>query len=121
MELTESPPAGSFILSLANRNRSLENVTILSGQNLQAGAVLGKVASSGKYVAFDNDATDGSQTAAGILLAPCDASEGDKQAAIVAREAEVNEHELVWDEDNDTADIAAGLAELITLQIIPRG
>lgn len=121
MELTESPHAGGFVLSLANRNRSLENVTILSGQDLQAGAVLGKVTSSGKYVAFDNDATDGSQTVAGVLLAACDASDGDQQAAIVARDAEVNEHELVWDEDNDTADITAGLAELITLGIIPRG
>lgn len=121
MELNEGPHAGGFILSLANRNRSLENVTIASGQTLQAGTVLGKITSTGHYAAFDNDATDGTGTAAGILLADCDASAGAKAAAIVARDAEVNEHELVWDENNDTADIAAGLTELIALGIIPRG
>lgn len=40
---TEDYPAGSAIASEANGTRSRESVTILSGQNLKANAVLGKV------------------------------------------------------------------------------
>jgi len=40
---TENLHAGNFIASEANGTRSRETVTILSGQDLRAGAVLGKV------------------------------------------------------------------------------
>jgi hypothetical protein len=39
---TEGQHAGEFILSEANWNRSRDNVTVLSGQNLKAGAVVGR-------------------------------------------------------------------------------
>lgn len=120
MALNESPHAGGFILSLANGFRSIDNVTIAANQKLEAGTVLGKVTATGHYVAYDNDNTNGSQAAAGILLHPIDTTGGTKQAAIVARDAEVNEHELVWDEDNGTSDILAGIADLKALGIIVR-
>lgn len=41
--LTEGKYAGEFIISEANGQRSREAITILSGQNLVAGAVLGKI------------------------------------------------------------------------------
>lgn len=121
MALNESPHAGGFILSLANGFRSIDNVTIAAGQTLQAGTVLGKVTATGHYVAYDNDNTNGSQAAAGVLLHPVDTTDGaTKQAAMIARDAELNEHELVWDEDNGTSDIANGLADLKALGIIVR-
>ena len=43
MSLSEGSHAGEFLLSEANGTKSRENVTLLSGQNLKAGAVLGKV------------------------------------------------------------------------------
>src|SRR5690606_5214096 len=120
MALNETPHAGGFILSEANGKRSRENITIASGENLQAGAVLGKITANGHYAAYDNDATNGVQTAAGILLAAVDATGGAKPGVAIVRDAEVNEHELVWDEDNDTSDITAGVADLLALGIILR-
>jgi hypothetical protein len=62
-----------------------ETVTIASGQNLAAGTVVGKVTVGGKYIAYDNGAVDGSETAAGVLLYAVDASGGDKKGVILAR------------------------------------
>jgi hypothetical protein len=62
-----------------------ETVTVLSGQNLLAGTVLGTVTASGKVKAYDNDAVDGSQTASGILLFAVDASGGDKKGVALVR------------------------------------
>ena len=38
-------------------------ITVLSGETLEAGAVLGKVTASGKYKALDPAAVDGSEVA----------------------------------------------------------
>lgn len=55
-------------------------VTILSGQNLTRGAVLGRITASGKYTLSASGATDGSQTPDCILVSDTDASGGDKAA-----------------------------------------
>lgn len=52
-------------------------VTILSGQNLAAGAVIGKVTASGKYILSLSAAEDGSETPIAILMEAVDASGGD--------------------------------------------
>jgi len=79
------------ILSEANGHRSRETVTILSGQNLKAGAVVGIVTASGKYKIADNvtPASDGSQTAKAVLLEDVDASAADKPGLVLRRDAEV--------------------------------
>ena len=59
-----------------------DTVTIANGQNLAAGAVLGKVTADGKFVASDSGAANGSQTPIAILAEACDASGGDKSAII---------------------------------------
>lgn len=119
-KIVETGHAGGFIISEANGHRSRENVTIASGANLKAGAVLGILTSGGAYAHFDNDASDGTQTAAGILIADCDASAAAKAAAIIRRDAEVNGDELVWASSEDDADKAAGITELASLGIIVR-
>ena len=53
-------------------------ITLLSGQNLARGAVLGKITASGKYALSLSGASDGSQTPACILAEATDASSGDK-------------------------------------------
>ncbi len=53
-------------------------ITIASGSgNLSAGTVLGKITATGKYGPYDDSATDGRQTAVGILGEDVDASSGD--------------------------------------------
>ncbi len=60
--------------------RSMLTVTIESGQNLTAGAVLGKIDSSGKFVLSLAAAGDGSETPIAILAEDCDASSADVEA-----------------------------------------
>lgn len=108
--ITETGHAGGFILSEANGNRSREEATIVSGQNLGAGAVLGKISASGKYTAYDDGAGTGEQTAVAVLYADCDASGGDTQATIVARDAEVNGEEIVFASGVDEAGAVVDLA-----------
>jgi len=114
--ITEGRHAGEFIMSEANGQRSRENVTIVSGQVLGPGQVLGKISSGGKYTAINQGAGDGSETAAGILIGACDASGGDVEAAIIARDAEVNGNCLDWGAESDL-EIDAGIVELEALDI----
>lgn len=55
-----------------------QQITLLSGQNLAKGAVLGKITASGKYTLSASAAGDGSQTPDAILAEATDASGGDK-------------------------------------------
>jgi len=77
-------------------NYSRDNITVVSGQNLAAGTVLGKITASGKYAAYDNDAADGTQAAAGVLLSAVDASGADAAGVAVVRHAVVATEALVW-------------------------
>ncbi|MGB9798003.1 MAG: head decoration protein [bacterium] len=54
------------------------SITIAQGYNLAAGTVLGKITASGKYGPYSASATDGRQTAVGILAEAVDATNGDK-------------------------------------------
>ena len=118
--LTEQGHAGGFIISEANGNRSRENVTIVSGEDLEAGCFLGKITSGGKYAHYNNGASDGTQTAVAVLIAKCDATGGDVAAAVIARDAEVNADELVWIDDSPSSDVTAGLADLAAVGILAR-
>jgi len=57
-------------------------VTVVTGQNLTRGAVLGKITASGKYSLCDSAAADGSQAPQVILAEDCDASVADQQAPV---------------------------------------
>lgn len=119
MALTETPHAGSFLLSEANGTISRENVTLLSGEDLEAGTVVGKITATSKYAAYDQQAGDGSEVAAGVLLAKGDASAGDLAVCIIARDAEVIADQLTWPDGSPT-DITAGIADLKAIGIIVR-
>lgn len=89
------------ILSEANGHRSRANITIAAGAGILApGTVLGKItatgATQGKYRPASPDATDGSQTAAAVLLYRADASAADVWVAGLVRGAEVNGKTLVY-------------------------
>lgn len=114
--LTEGKHAGEFIGELAmGVGYHVDNITVLSGQNLVAGAVLGKVTASGKYVAYDNAGTDdGRRTAAGILFDAVDASGGDLTGQAMLRgPATVNKNDLTWASGVDAAEQATAIAQLL--------
>lgn len=89
---TEGTHAAEFILSEANGNRSRDNGTLASGQNLTAGTVVQWNADN-KLVVFDGTRDSGGgldPQAAGILIYDGDASDGDLEVAYLARDCEVN-------------------------------
>ena len=57
-ELQEGRYAGEFVVSEGNGKISRETIIVLSGETLEAGAVLGKVTASGKYKALDPAAVE---------------------------------------------------------------
>lgn len=120
MALTEINRAGEFIISEGNGTYSRSVITVVSGQTLAAGTVLGKITASGKYKAYDDDNSDGSEAAVGILYADVDASGGDLPGIMICRTAEVADSLLVWASTNDSGDKTAGKADLAALGIILR-
>ena len=118
---TETTHAGDFIISEANGNRSRDNATLISGQDLAAGAVLGKITASGKFTAYDPDLADGGQTAVGVLYEAVDASAGDLPCVVIARDAEINRDQLAYLANNSPPVVeATAEAELAAVGIIVR-
>lgn len=108
----EDRHAGEFILSEANGNRSRENGTVLSGQDLKAGEII-MDNGAGKIVAF---VVGTGNTVLGILITKVDATGGDVEAAYIARDAEVVGSDLTYEEEStaggEQAAANAGLADL---------
>jgi len=106
--LTEARRTGEFLISEANGTRSREKVTIAAAASaLVAGTVMGKITVGGKYVAYNNGASDGSEVAAGILYAAVADSASDQPGVIIARDAEVAEVHLTGIDATGKTDLAA--------------
>ena len=86
----------AFIKAEEEQSYSRKDITVASGQNLAVGTVLGKITASGKYAAYDNDAVDGTQTAAGILTAAVNASAADAPGVAVVRQAIAAKEQLIF-------------------------
>jgi|AACY02.2.fsa_nt_gi hypothetical protein len=115
---TEKPHAGEFLVSEANGYRSREEVTFASGTPaLEAGEIVAKLDSGGKWTAFDEDASNGSETGLGVLYAAVDASAADAQGVVIVRDAEVK-GELLTVQDGETLSVAK--ADLAAVGIILR-
>jgi len=87
----------------------------------QPGTILGKITASGKYVAHDPAASNGTQMAAAVLWDSVDASGGDKNAVVLIRgPAIVNQYEISIPGTPTAPQIAAAHAALLTLGILVR-
>lgn len=118
--LTEGKHTGEFIGELAiGIGYHVDEITVLADQVLVAGAVLGKITASGKYVAYDNAGTDdGRRTVAGILVEAVDATGADATGrALVRGPATVNKNDITWAAGVDAAEQAAAITEMLTLGI----
>lgn len=100
---------------------SREKVTIAASQTIVTGRVLGKITASGQYAIFDQDAVDGTETAAGIAVGEYTTGAGETcEGVAIVRDALVVEDNLVFESDIDAAEQAAAMASLKTLGIITR-
>ena len=84
------------------------SITLISGQNLTRGAVLGRITASGKYTLSLSAAVDGSQTPDLILAEDTDASGGDKTTTAYESGA-FNQDKLVLGASHTLASIQEGL------------
>jgi hypothetical protein len=77
-------------------------------------------AGTGKLTILAPAAADGSQVAAGILVAPVDASAADVPCVILSRYAEVNGYELTWPAGISAGNKATAIAQLQAQGIVIR-
>jgi len=70
--------------------------TLITGQNLVRGAVLGRITASNKLTLADDTAVNGSETPMGILVHDIDASAADKGCQVYVAGSFHND-ELTWD------------------------
>lgn len=68
---------------------------VVTGQNLAAYAVVGKITASGKVKEYDPAAVDGSQTPVGILVTAADATSADVSTSMFVA-GTFNPSQLVW-------------------------
>jgi hypothetical protein len=116
---TEGLYRNEFLITKLPGNMSVEKVTIASGQNLKAGAVLGKLTTGGKYTAVTPATFDGAQTAVAILMADCDASSADQTAMVYVRFTEVNSNEIGFGTCT-AGQITTAIGQLATVTIFVR-
>ena len=83
-------------------------VTLISGQNLARGAVLGKITTGGKYTLRLSASSDGSQTPDLLLAEDCTASGGDKEVLAYSR-GDINVFVLTIGTAHTAASITEGL------------
>ena len=97
-----------------------EGVLAAGSGVLRPGRVLGRITASSKLVPLAPAASDGSQTAACVLLENVDATAGDQRVVILARHAEVVLQALEWPAGINATQQAAALAALEAKGVVAR-
>jgi len=123
--LTMGPRNLAFVLTEAIGKRSLDTITIASGEGvLEPGSVLGKVTASGRFALSPNAEVagkEGAETAAAILCYRTDATGADAKAVVVNADAEVKTPMLLFDASvDDAAKTATKLDQLRAVGIKAR-
>lgn len=112
--LTQGKNPLEFVLYEDDADYSRETVTVAAAAGAMVpGTLVGKITASGKYAAYNNSASDGTEVAAGIVAYAVPDLAADQKAVIFAR------HAIVRAADLTGAD-AAGLADLKALGILAR-
>jgi hypothetical protein len=114
--------SGDVLKYEVNPNYTRETVTLLAGMTYPVGAVLGRITASGKHTLSPDTGTDGSETAAAVLLYGVDATLADAVGVVIARgPAIVSKAALVFDATVDDAPkTATKHDQLASLGIEPR-
>lgn len=119
--ITQAKNLGDLLKYEAPNLYSREAATVAAGQNLQLGTVLGRKTADGKLYALAPNATDGTETAMGVLATDTDATLIDRDDAIaVARHAIVARNSLIWPTGITALQKAAAEAQLVALGILVR-
>lgn len=119
---TMAPVTTSFLKYEEDESQySRDDITVVSGQNLAAGTVLGKITASGKYTAYDPTASTGQEAAAGVLLFAVNATSADTAGVAIVRHAIVAKEGLIWGAGvTTTSHKTAAYASLKALGVLSR-
>ena len=119
--ITESMNLGDLLKYEAPNLYSRDAITLAAGQNLKLGSVLGQASADGKFHALNPAASDGTETAIGVLANDSDATLIDRDDAIlIARHAILARHALIWPEGITPTQKTAATAQLRGLGLIVR-
>ena len=119
--LTEPKNLGDLLKYEAPNLYSRDRVTVASGQTLALGTVVGVVTATAKVKALDPAATDGTETARGVIAADVDAALADRDdGLLIARHALVARNALVWPSGISAELKAAAEAQLKAIGILVR-
>lgn len=101
MSTEENNRLGDLLKYEADKNYCREVMTVVSGQNLKMGTVVGIKSSTNeiKSVSIAKDETDGSDFAFGVLLEDTDATAESKKALVIARDAILASNYVVFPND----------------------
>lgn len=106
--LVETRHVGEHIVSESNGTQSREEVTVAqTGTAILSGTVMGKVTASGKFVPYSAAASNGSQTAAGVLYTELKPFTGDAKAVLHVRNCEVSAGNMTGLDANARTNLAA--------------
>ena len=119
--IIQSKNLGDLLKYEAPNLYSREAATVAAGQNLQLGTVLGRMTADCKLYALAPAATDGTETAVGVLATDTDATLIDRDDAIaVARHAIVARNVLIWPAGITSPQKTTAEAQLVALGILVR-
>ncbi|MFK0207992.1 head decoration protein [Agrobacterium sp. NPDC090283] len=112
----------SDVVKDEGKNRfSRDTDTLASGSGkVIPGAVLGQVTASGKFKPLAPGASDGTQTAAAVILQYADATTADQTVVNLKRRAQVVLQALVWPAGVTDTQKSTAIAQLKALGIVPR-
>lgn len=113
--LNEGKYTAEFLLSEGNGFISRDTAVLAAtATDIAPGTVMGVVTATGHWAPYSNAASDGTQTAKGVLYAKAKADTGTQEAVVIARNAEVKGVEL-------TGVDAAAVVDLAAVGVIVRG
>ena len=119
--VTQPRNLGDLLKYEAPNLYSRDQDTVAAAQNLPLGTVVGRETATAKLKALDLSATDGTETAVGVLGNDVDATLIDREDAIlIARHAIVARGAVIWPTGISAADKAEAVAQLATRGVLLR-
>lgn len=117
--IIEQNNLGDLLKYEASNLYSREQITVAKGQNLKLGAVVGLDSKDNLIKVLNPTATDGTQTAIGVITSNLNAKENTK-AVVITRIALLADHAIVWPTGITEEQKTKAIKELETRGIIIR-
>ncbi|WP_353271711.1 head decoration protein [Wolbachia endosymbiont (group A) of Nomada goodeniana] len=117
--ITETNNLGDLLKYEASNLYSRDQITVAKGQNLKLGTVVGCDTKDGLIKSLNPTATDGTQTAIGVITSDVNATETTK-AVIITRIAMLADHAVVWPANITEEQKATAIKQLDARGIIIR-